>query len=367
MEGIEDRETGEISNMIQTTKELIHRLEADPRTDSAIITAYCRIISVYGDDEDARALFRVFAEDPSDYRRVLLLDPVMRCGGLELAEDIARVTFDQGSLREDMPSDILHVLGYMGYEKYMDYMAACVCEDDWDLSKDACLGLLHLPCQAYRERFESEWNKVAGQPLFPEFLPALSYTFADERIVPKLMSWGKTASTDCNAGLLLGISMFGPSQKERVRQILMDPFWELNSTGTGSHWWAYMCMPMTGLTFAEIIADLKNRTPVGGGTGDHRPDEIWIGHGYHVLHDLIEVKLAGDPHPIKYAPQNTEKMIDLYRDLFQWSSSHEDDSVPGRISAYLGYDHPLIDQYAGLRMKMEMALQKELEMDLMRK
>ncbi|KHF34088.1 hypothetical protein CM49_03599 [Paenibacillus sp. P1XP2] len=58
MEGIEDRETGEISNMIQTTKELIHRLEADPRTDSAIITAYCRIISVYGDDEDARALFR---------------------------------------------------------------------------------------------------------------------------------------------------------------------------------------------------------------------------------------------------------------------------------------------------------------------
>lgn len=67
-------------------------------------------------------------------------------------------------------------------------------------------------------------EKVYGQPLFPEFLPALSFTFADEQIVPRLLAWGERASTDCNAGLILGISMFGSTQKKQIKSIVMDPF-----------------------------------------------------------------------------------------------------------------------------------------------
>lgn len=349
--------------MIQTTEELIQQLKTDPRTDAGILAAYCRIISLYGDEEDAAALFRVFAEDPTDYRRSLLLDPVMRCGGRVLAEEIDSFCFDQGKLRENIPSEILHVLGFMGYEKYVKYMVDCVCADDWDLSKDACLGLIHLPCQSHRERLADEWNKAYGQPLFSEFLPALSFKFSDERIVPDLLAWGQQASTDCNAGLLLGIAMFGRRQKELILRILLDPSWELYSSGTGSHWWAYMSMRLTGLAFAEIISELKERTPVGR-SAITVPDERMIEHGYHVLHDLLDLKLAGDLHPIKSAPALKERILDLYRHLFQWSTGHEDDSVSGRIGAYLGYGHPLIEKYSSLRMKMEIALQKELELSL---
>ena len=59
----------------------------------------------------------------------------MRCGDQELAEDIARVCFDGKKLKENMPGDILHVLGYLDYDRMMDYMVACITANDWYLSK----------------------------------------------------------------------------------------------------------------------------------------------------------------------------------------------------------------------------------------
>ncbi|HEY2493027.1 MAG TPA: hypothetical protein VGI33_08965 [Paenibacillus sp.] len=71
---------------------------------------------MYGDKEDAAALFQIFVEQPSDCRCTHLLDPVMRCGYLALAEKIDHFCFEQGQLREGMPSNVLHMLGYMGFE-----------------------------------------------------------------------------------------------------------------------------------------------------------------------------------------------------------------------------------------------------------
>lgn len=120
----------------------------------------------------------------------LLLDPIMRCGDQELAEDIARVCFDGKKLKENMPGDILHVLGYLDYDRMMDYMVASITANDWYLSKAACIGLMHLPCERYAEIFADELERVYGQPLFPEFLPALCFKFTDARMVPRLMEWG---------------------------------------------------------------------------------------------------------------------------------------------------------------------------------
>lgn len=348
--------------MIQTTEKLVQLLRSDPRIDASILISYCRIISMYGDKEDAAALFHIFTEQPSDYRRTLLLDSVMRCGDLALAEEVDHFCFDQGQLKEGMPSEVLHVLGYMGYEKYIDYMVDCICANDWYLSKDACLGLLHLPCESYQERLESELEKVYGQPLFPEFLPALSFKFTNEQIVPRLLAWGEQASTDCNAGLILGISMFGRTQKEQIKYILMEPFWEMYSTGTGSYWWGYMSMQMVELTFSELISALKDQTPVVQEQADCIPDKRTMEHRLDVLHDLLELKLIGDPNPVRFAPLNQERITSLYQDLFQWSNEHEDDSVTGRISSYLGYGHPLLEKYTQLRMRMEMGMKQELEL-----
>ncbi|MBE1443047.1 hypothetical protein [Paenibacillus sp. OAS669] len=350
--------------MIPNTEKLIQLLRSGQKIDATVLESYCRITAKYGDREDAAALFQMFAEHPSDYRYVMLLDPVMRCGDFAMAEEIDRFCFEHGQLKEEMPGDILHVMGYMGYEKYIDYMVDCIGANDWHLCTNACLGLLHLPCESHRERLESELEKVYGQPLFPELLPALSFKFANEQIVPRLVAWGERASTDCNAGLVLGISMFGSTQKKQVKSILMEPFWEMYSIGTGSHWWGYMSMQMVELTFSELIADIKARIPVDLEHADHIPDKQTIEHWLHVLHDLLELKLADVPHPVRFSPHNQESVIGLFQELFQWGNEHKDDTFKGRISTFLGYDHPLMEKYMQLRARMGMGMKQELELQV---
>ncbi|WP_079911820.1 hypothetical protein [Paenibacillus sp. 32352] len=350
--------------MIPNTEKLIQLLRSGQKIDATVLESYCRITAKYGNREDAAALFHMFTEHPSDYRYALLLDPVMRCGDFAMAEEIARFCFEHGQLKEEMPGDILHVMGYMGYEKYIDYMVDCIGTNDWHLCTNACLGLLHLPCESHRERLESELEKVYGQPLFPEFLPALSFKFTNEKIVPRLVAWGEQASTDCNAGLVLGISMFGSTQKKQIKSILMEPFWEMYSIGTGSHWWGYMSMQMVELTFSELISDIKARIPVVQKHADHIPDEQTMEHWLYVLHDLLELKLADVPHPVRFSPHNQESVIDLFQELFQWGNEHTDDTLTGRISTFLGYDHPLMEKYMQLRARMEMGIKQELELQV---
>lgn len=352
--------------MIRNTEKLIRELKNNPRIDGTILASYCRITSLYGDRDDAAALFRQFAEEPSDYKRSLLLDPIMRCGDQKLAEEIAHVCFDGKKLKENMPGDMLHVLGYMGYDRMMDYMVECITANDWYLSKAACIGLMHLPCERYGEILADEMERVYGQPLFSEFLPALSFKFTDTRIVPRLMEWGELASSDCNAGLILGIAAFGRSQQAQIRRILMEPKWEMYASGTGSHWWGYMSMQMSEVTFSQLISDMKDRMPLDLQQGETLEAESLIVHRLQVLHDLMDVKLSADLHPLRFAATNDELFSDLYAQLFQWSNEYEDDSVTGRIQHVLGYDHPLLNQYILLRTRMEMAIHREMELEALR-
>lgn len=109
----------------------------------------------------------------------------------------------------------------------------------------------------------------------------------------------------------------------------------------------------------------KARVPIIMQHADSFPDERTMEHWLHVLHDLLELKLLNDPHPIRYAPINQESIIDLYRELFQWGSEHEDDSLTGLISNFLGFDHPLMEKYAQLRTRMEMGIRQKLEFEAM--
>lgn len=352
--------------MIRNTEKLIREFKNNPRMDGTILASYCRITSLYGDRNDAAALFRLFAEEPSDYKRSLLLDPIMRCGDERLAEEIAHVCFDGKKLKENMPGDILHVLGFLGYDRMMDYMVECITANDWYLSKAACIGLMHLPCERYGEILADEVERVYGQPLFPELLPALCFKFTNARIVPRLMEWGKQASSDCNAGLILGIAAFGRSQQAQIRRILMEPKWEMCATGTGSHWWGYMSMQMSEITFSQLISDMKDRMPLDLHKGETLEAESLIVHRLQVLHDLMEVKLSDNLHPLRFAATNKELFSDLYTQLFQWSNEYKDDSMTGLIQHVLGYDHRLLNQYILLRTRMEMAIHREMELEALR-
>ncbi len=47
-------------------------------------------------------------------------------------------------------------------------------DDSYYVSKDACLGLLHLPCEDLRGAIAETLEKHEGSALFPEFLPVLA-------------------------------------------------------------------------------------------------------------------------------------------------------------------------------------------------
>ena len=344
--------------------------------DASVIQSYSRVIARYGDREDAAVLLQLYMDHPEDYRYVLLLEVIMRCGDMELAVQLHQYSFEKAKLKDRMPSDVLHVLGYMGYGLSTKYLVDCVISNDWYLSKDASLALLHMPSEDQHERLLERFEQVYGDAIFPELLPALcTKSVPADVMVPKLMVWGEQASVDCNGGLVLGIAMYGTSQKEHIRRILWNPDWELCSNGTGSHWWAYVAMPMVGLAFSELISELKDELGVTQFTDKvssiqtsrtEVTSSLTAEHRFQVLHDLLHLKLEFVAHPLRYAPENQESMMDLYQQLFSWSTQHGDDSIIGVIIHTLGMDHVLVERYNQLRSRMELSVSHEIEMDAVR-
>ncbi|GGJ06131.1 hypothetical protein [Paenibacillus hunanensis] len=360
--------------MIEPTKRLIELFRSEVPLDSSIIQSYCDVIASSGDADDAKVLLEWYKKHAEDWQYVPILQVVMRCGDMELAAELYAYSFEQGRLRENAPDGILHILAYMGYPLPSEYIVDCVVSND----QDACLALLHMPYDHHYSRIVELFDQMYGQALFPELLPALCVQWApEEQMVPKLLAWGKQASIDCNGGLVLGIAMYGPAQKDQIKQILWDTDWELYSNGTGGHWWAYMSMPLVELTFAELIQDLKHAFGLkdkvdrddqerivrnGGQAADASdPSKRSAEHCFDVLHSLLQLQLEHVPHPLRYVTPNRESMIDLYQQLFAWSTPHVDDSILGVIGNTLGIHHRLMERFYHLRSTMELVVRYEIE------
>ncbi len=359
--------------MIQPTKQLMELFHSEAPVDTSIIQSYCDVIAQYGQRDDAAILLDWYMKHPADSQYISLLRVVMRCGDLELAAALYEHSFQDGKLKDDAPDGILHILAYMGYPLATPYVVDCVSSSD----QDACLALLHMPYNEHYAPLIDLFDQIYGEALFPELLPALCVKWvAAEKIVPKLLDWGKQASTDCNGGLVLGIAMYGAEQKETMKQILWDSDWELYSNGTGGHWWAYMAMPLVELTFAELILDLKytfsseqrvagvlNGVPTSDATEKLKESAE---HCFEVLYSLLQLKLEGTSHPLRYVTANQESMLELYQQLFAWSTPHVDDSILGVIVDLLGIDHRLADRFYDLRSAVELAARHELEIGVLR-
>ncbi|MCE5168741.1 hypothetical protein LQV63_05370 [Paenibacillus profundus] len=342
--------------MIQITQKLIHLNRHNNRLDAGIVSAYADIIAKYGSIDDAIALAQWFLESPADFNGSLLY-PIMKHGNEKLAKELHNNCFYHNELREGIPDDILHVLGYLGFtdctEQLISYMEA----DDWGLSMSACMGLLHLPCDPYKDLIKSKLEKWVGQSLFHEFLPALSFKCAAPEIVPRLADWGEhAASTDCNAGIILGIALFGTGQKDVLKHILWSPNWEAHGTGTGTCIWSYVSMQHVGLTFKELIGDIKH-APV------FMEDRTELDYRLDVLYEMLSLKLTYHKQPIRFACQNNESIREIYQDLFSWPTPHKDESIIGLIIDHFGLQNSLLEKYYELRNRFELKIDHEIELE----
>jgi len=343
--------------LIPTTKRLIDLIKSSPNIDSSIVSSYTNVIGKYGGLEDAIGLFKLFIEAPSHYNRILLLQPIMKHGDLQLAQEIYDYCFYQKELREGMPCEVLHVLGYLGYTKCIETLVSHITSDNWHIAKNASLGLLHLPCNDYESQIKSILDCSFGKSLFEEFIPALSYKISSRSMVSRLFEWGdRSASTDCNAGIILGIALFGTDHKYIIKNILWNQNWEAHGRGTGTCIWSYIAMQHVELTFRELIQDIKIFQ-------NEVISKMDLRYRLDVLSELLECKLTFNNQPIRFTLTNNESTVDIYRDLFDWSNEDKDDSIIGIISNTLEQEVELLNKYYHLREKLEMKIEHSIEVD----
>lgn len=346
---------------MDATAGLIDMFGSGKKLDASIISAYTDVVARYGTMEDAWELYRLFVEDPHHYIRGLLLQPIMRCGDVTLAQDMYERYVQNRASPEHIPDGVLYVLGYLGYVEAAADLVALVNGPYGVASVDACLGLVHLPCEPYREQLAAELEKALDQNLFNELLPLLSFKCTTEDMIPRLVHWGEQhASVDCNAGIIAGIALFGEGQKDTIRSILWNPFWEAHGTATGSCVWSYFAMQHVGLTFRELVQDIKSYDA-------SKEDVQALEYRLDVLYEMLELKLSYTARPIRFARSNEESFGQLYSDLFSWSNEHHDDSIIGWMNEQLGVEHRLLERYYELRKRVEIKMVHEIELEHVQK
>ncbi len=326
------------------------------------------VVLRYGSRSDAEALLPVFLADPT--RRKRLVAVFARHGDVRMGERLLEACVDAGRLRDGVPSEVLHAVGYLGCESAQRTAWAHVTgpQCEYDESKDACLGLLHLSCREVQSEIAQALEQHFGAAFFPEFLPVLATKTGDPSWREKLVEWGEEgASTDCNGGLILGVALHGgaahaggaarggDAARAAFIRLLWNPRWEAQGGGTGSDRWAYAGARVLGIGIPQLYGDLVTRLHSDMDTADKRHCLATFTALLHlwVQRTWLGLRMASEPE------ENSAALCDL---LFEWSSPHADDSLMGLADRALGHDDPIIRTLYHLEETLRGAARHELEL-----
>ncbi len=302
--------------MLNATQELIGYLKLDKsKREVAIVCSLVSSILKCGDKSDADAILKQYLTNPSDFHYSYLLPVFKRFGDDSIAEQIFNVSIYENKLNETADTEILEILGHLKFapikQILADYLFGSV-ETDYYILRSAVLGVLNFDCSEHQSSIETEIEKCYGKNLFPEFVPALVCKLNDRTsILEKLYELGSQyASTDCNAGIVLGFSLCGEEGEHYFRKVLFDRNWETSSTGTGTVHFAYEGLKNLGITFKELYHEIKAIT-----------DKSDIEYGVDVLFALLRRRI--DDSEIN----KEESFASLYTTLFTWKNDSESDTI----------------------------------------
>ncbi|MEV6971561.1 hypothetical protein AB0M47_41345 [Hamadaea sp. NPDC051192] len=339
--------------MLPATQKLLDRYANTTRSgrwESAAVGVILR----HGSPSDAHALLPLFLEQPDVCRRLV---PIFaQHGDQSTGRRLLAELTDDGRLRDGVPVEVLHAVGFLGYEP-AERMLWEYAEGPYDEAMNASLGLLHLPCHGVRTEIAEALERHRGAALFPEFLPVLAAKTDDPSWLGKLVAWGDdAASTDCNGGLILGIALHGDRARSEFKRLLWDPRWEANGGGTGSDRWAYAGARVLGLTMSVLYADLRTRLAGDAGQEQmrHCLDTFTALLGGWVSRPWLGLTIAPEP------TETPDALLDL---LFEWSTPDRDDSLIGLASRVLDPDDAVLARLYEVENELRVRAAHDLEVE----
>jgi hypothetical protein len=307
--------------MLSTTRNLIALCE---RGDAGWqeMELHAAVVLRHGSRVDAEALLPVFLSAP-EWNGALV--PILaEHGDASLAQRLEAGCVQGGVLREGVPEEVLHCLGYLGHEPAQTMLWAYArSASDWHMQRGASLGLLHLPCRGLEADISRELARYEGENLFPEFLPALAFKTGEPAWLARLVAWGEQcASIDCNGGLVLGVALHGAAGRPHFEQLLWNEQWELQGDGTGSNHWAYVGTRILRLSLQELYTALRQQLAGPSRERDQR-------HALRVFRSLLDEWLRRPWLGVRAASEPTESYAQMHELLFQWSTPHQNDGLTG--------------------------------------
>lgn len=266
-----------------------------------------RTVIRLGSIEDARALWQAFVHEPERFRDTV--PALMAHADEAMATGIfAAMTTADGRLREGGPAELLHLFGYCGIAQAERMLWEYARGDGTWTSEcePAVRGLLHLPCTSLRGEITATILGYRGESLFPEYVPALAAKTGRSDLLEVLVEMGDTASTDCNAGIVLGIALYGDAGRDRFSEAIWSPAWEAGGTGTGTVRATHDGLCVLGLSLRELFAEWERRAGEGA-------DPL---HGAVLLTNLLRERLQRPHTGLRFAPQPPDTFADVHAALY---------------------------------------------------
>jgi len=308
--------------MLKTTKELIGYLQpGNEAKNGTIVNCLVNSILISGDMEDADQLLDQYLLHHTDFHHSYLLPVFKKFGDHSFAEKIFNLSIHQGKLMENADPDILELLGCLHCEPIRSILANYAFgnfEHDYYRSKSAILGLLNFDCSEYESAIKEELIKCYHKNLFPEFIPALVCKLKDRNafLEPLFELGNDYASTDCNAGIILGFSLCGQEGEKYFKRLLFDPNWETYSGGTGTLYYTYKGLRNLGIRFTDLFFTIKKLT---------EPNQL--AYSLNVFFALLEKRIDD------YEETQDETFADIYSTLFKWNNeSHDLTDLAGKVN-----------------------------------
>lgn len=327
--------TVDSGDLLAATRRVLARYAEDPdgrwRYTAAPVEAAVHTIVRHGSGADAAALLAAFLADPAN--RAHVLPALAAHGDAETAERLIAGCVHDGWLRDGVPAEVLQVIGWLGHEPATALLwRHGGLDGDHAVQSAALKGLTHVPCLELADEIDAALYRHRFRALFPEFLPVLAPKTGDPGWARRLYDWGSTsngfgfpgASTDCNAGLLLGLALLGADGLAEARELfgaaLWSPRWEAWSGSTGTLRAAYAGVRILGDDLPTLFSAMNDAI---GAAKDHPGTQRVRArvHAVLLMTGLVTQWLGGQWTGLRADGHGAESALEVYEVLFNGEES----------------------------------------------